>query len=148
MRWLAGAFAPGLACSGPAPAPSSAPSSTSTPIIANVPADATNVPAPEPEPTIAGARRIFVDILIPAEPWYAGKAGAYADCDVTPAGPASTFAAPFDTCPVVAETWSSPPGGSELHFRYLTFSSVATTAARATEPAACCYLVYEFPRRR
>ena len=121
-----------------------APPPSAPPVIANTPPPVDAAPAVDAAPPVVSRGTT----PLPAEPWYAGKPNAYADCAVTPAGPASTFVAPFDTCPVVAESWASPPGGSELHFHYLYFSPAASTAARATDPTACCYLIFEFPRHR
>ncbi len=87
------------------------------------------------------------EMAVPAEPWYADKAERYRVCvaaATTP--PAPHFPAPFEGCDTRSESFTEPPGGNSLHFHYKDFSAAETTAERATNPNACCYLVFEFPR--
>ena len=89
-----------------------------------------------------------VEIKLPEEPWYRDKPERYRVCVAeSEAVPASHFPSPFERCDPTSESFTSPPGGNELHFHYKNFSVAETTAERARTPNACCYLVYEFPRR-
>ena len=87
------------------------------------------------------------ELALPAEPWYHDKPERYRVCvDALATPPTPHFRAPFDRCDTRSESFTSPPGGNSLHFHYKDFSVAETTAERARNPNACCYLVYEFPR--
>lgn len=88
-------------------------------------------------------------LALPEEPWYHDNPEHTEDCvPALSAPPRPHFPAPFEACDPRAESYSSPPGGGGLHFHYRFFSVAATTAQRAQHPKTCCYLVWEFPRRR
>lgn len=87
------------------------------------------------------------EMAVPEEPWYRDKPETYRVCVAASATPpVPHFPAPFEGCDTRSESFTEPPGGNSLHFHYKDFSAAETTAARATDPNACCYLVYEFPR--
>ena len=87
------------------------------------------------------------EIAVPAEPWYHDKPERYRVCvDAAATPPSPHFPAPFDRCDTRSESFTEPPGGNSLHFHYKDFSVAETTAERAKNPNACCYLVFEFPR--
>ncbi|MBK9034911.1 MAG: hypothetical protein IPL61_27215 [Myxococcales bacterium] len=83
----------------------------------------------------------------PPEPWFHDKAEAFDECVAPEAAPAVALPPPFERCDGTEESWSSPPGGGELHFHYREFSAAVTNARRAGGPEVCCYLIWEFPRR-
>ncbi len=83
----------------------------------------------------------------PPEPWFRDKPEAYDECVPASDAPAVPLPAPFDRCDGTEESWSSPPGGGELHFHYRAFSAAFTRARRAGSADVCCYAVWEFPRR-
>ena len=86
-------------------------------------------------------------LALPEEPWYRDKADKRDDCVAPmPAIPERHFPSPFEACDPRAESWSSPPGGGELHFHYRYFSVELTRRRRAAAPGTCCYMVWEFPR--
>jgi hypothetical protein len=86
-------------------------------------------------------------VALPEEPWFHDKAERRDEC-VPPLSttPSPHFAAPFDRCDTRSESFTSPPGGTELHFHYRAFSAGLTLQTRSKQPAVCCYMIYEFPR--
>jgi hypothetical protein len=85
---------------------------------------------------------------LPDEPWYRDKPEHYDECvDPLAQVPARHFPAPFSACDPREESFTSPPGGNELHFHYRNFSAALTTKQRASHAATCCYMIFEFPRR-
>lgn len=85
---------------------------------------------------------------LPEEPWYRDKPERRDDCvSELKDAPAEHFPAPFERCDPHAESFSSPPGGGELHFHYRYFSAELTRTRRTGAPRTCCYMVWEFPRR-
>ncbi|MBL9019931.1 MAG: hypothetical protein JNL83_37445 [Myxococcales bacterium] len=108
-------------------------------------------PAPEPAvppPSVPVASAPGPgEIALPAEPWYRDQPERYRVCVEAAATPPSPhFPAPFDRCDTRSESYTQPPGGNSLHFHYKDFSVAETTAERAKNLNACCYLVFEFPR--
>ncbi len=100
-------------------------------------------PAPAvapPDPT--------AELPMPDEPWYRDQPKRDEEC-VAPLAqvPPQHFPAPFEACDPHVESFSSPPGGPELHFHYRHFSPALTRAHRASSPTTCCYMIFEFTRR-
>lgn len=130
----------------------SSPAFTKPPPAPPSPAPTPAVAPPEPEPAETAPppeTETETELPLPGEPWYRDQAERDEEC-VAPLAqvPARHFPAPFEACDPHVESFATPPGGPELHFHYRDFSPALTRAHRASSPMTCCYMIFEFPRRR
>jgi hypothetical protein len=109
--------------------------------VTQLPVDA--MPVDTPPATVSGT-----ELPLPDEPWYRDKPEHYDECVAPlPTIPAQHFPAPFSACDPRVESFTSPPGGNELHFHYREFSASLTAQRSTASTATCCYMIFEFPRR-
>ncbi len=108
-----------------------------------------SAPRHENRAPVASTPAAGATVPLPDEPWYRDRTEFRRDeCEPPPSPPPQPhFPAPFEACDPRAESWASPPGGSELHFHYRFFSAALTIARRAATPGVCCYMIWEFPPR-